>query len=324
MKKAFYIQYNIYENTLSIQKINKKVRKIKMRNEQTEFIKSYNESIYMPPEHASYEDVYTFAMDESYPVKYIIAGMTHPFPTYKNKRPATKKHYLFEHVTDGKGYIFINGEWHTLTKGDTYLVGKNDDRNFYSDAEFPMCKIYVSFASEYIDSMMNNYGVGAGVYRADLGEYFAQIYKASTSKELTQKEKIFTITDNIHKIIMSVAAQNEQRTSSLASQIENDLSASVFIKVSLDEIAQKFYMSKANLIRIFKQKNGITPYQFILNEKLKVAKALLSTTSMSVRSVSEKLCFADEHYFSSLFKEKVGISPLKYKAQKASKSPNSK
>ena len=54
----------------------------------------------------------------------------------------------------------------------------------------------------------------------------------------------------------------------------------------------------------------------ILNEKIKTAKALLATTEMSVKSISEKLCFADEHYFSHLFKQKTGLSPLKYKATK--------
>ena len=75
-------------------------------------------------------------------------------------------------------------------------------------------------------------------------------------------------------------------------------------------------MSRTNLIRIFKKNTGITPYKFLLDEKIKVAKALLSTTNMSVKSISEKLGFSDEHYFSYLFKEKVGISPLKYKSQK--------
>jgi transcriptional regulator GlxA family with amidase domain len=67
---------------------------------------------------------------------------------------------------------------------------------------------------------------------------------------------------------------------------------------------------------VFKQHKGITPYQFLLNEKIKIAKALLATTEMSVKSISDKLCFADEHYFSHLFKEKTGLSPLKYKAKK--------
>ena len=79
------------------------------------------------------------------------------------------------------------------------------------------------------------------------------------------------------------------------------------------------FISRAHLIRVFKQNKGITPYQFLLNEKIKIAKALLSTTEMSIKSISDKLCFADEHYFSHLFKQKTGLSPLKYKATKKNK-----
>ena len=293
-----------------------KVRKINIMNINDELVKSYNESIFIPSENKVYEDVYTLAMDESAPVKYIIAGMTNPFSNYKNKRPATRKHYLIEYIHSGKGYIFLKNKWTELNSGDMFVLGKYDDRNFYADFNDPMRKIYVSFASEYIDSMMLHYGVTAGIYRIDVKKCFEDIYNVVSSSSIAQKEKIFKVTENIHRIIMLTATAKDQVESSLSDQIENELLDSVYTKVNLDTIAAKFFTTRTNLIRVFKLSKGIKPYQFLLNERIKIAKALFSTTNLSVKAVSEKLCFADEHYFSHLFKEKVGVSALKYKSDR--------
>lgn len=301
-------------------KIDWKVRKMNNIKNEAELLQSSEDLKYIAPEYAEYEDAYTLAMDELYPVKYMVIGMTRPFPTYKNKRPPTKKHYIFEYVVSGKGHIYINDSWQTLESGCTYIIGKNDARNFYSDPKDPMHKLYVSFASEYIDSMMLHYGVESGVYNVNLEDCFKHIYETATSPTLSQKEKIFAVTESIHRIIMSVADAKNGSADSRMSRIEAELISSVYKKGSLDEIAEKFFMSKANLIRTFKQAKGITPYQFLLNEKIKIAKALFSTTDMSVKAVSERLGFADEHYFSHIFKIKAGVSALKYKAMKMNRS----
>lgn len=283
--------------------------------------KNYEQIQEIYPEYESYEDAYAMAMDESYPIKYLLIGRTMPFPGYKNKRPPTKKFCIFEYIVSGKGYIFLNGKWHNLIEGDMYIIGKLDERNIYADAADPMHKIWFSFSSEYIDSMLLHYGVNSGVFHVDVKGYFEKIYEASTSSAL-QKEKLFTVADNLHKIIMTVADTYNVEDVSIIAKIESELIASVYSKTSLDEIAARLFMSKANLIRIFKKQKGVTPYQFLLDERIKIAKALLLTTSMSVKSISEKLSFADEHYFSHLFKEKIGISPLKYKQLRTTERQN--
>jgi len=280
-----------------------------------EMIRSVEELKYIAPEfeYEEYEDAYTMLLDDEQPIKYIIVGSTKPSPHYKNKRPPTKKHYIFEYVLSGKGYIFINDAWHTLEGGCMYIVGKDDARNFYSDSENPMHKLWVTFSSDYIDMMLLGFGIGSGVYKLDVAEYFKSIYNISLAP-VSEKEKMLIIADNLHQIILAIARNRRDDRIQIEKRIENELASSVYSKVTLDEIASRFFMSRANLIRVFKRYKGVTPYQYLLDKKLEIARALLLTTSMSVKSISDKLCFSDEHYFSHLFTQKVGLSPLKYKA----------
>lgn len=278
-----------------------------------------NEMYEILPENPSYEDAYAIAMNESYPIKNILIGTTYPFPTYRTNRPPTEKYYIFEYVLSGRGKILLNGAWHTLCAGDTYVIGKKDQRLYYSDEKDPLHKLWVSFSSEYIDSMMLHYGVTSGVYKVAVAENFKKIRELAEA-DISQREKMFLVAENIHKIIMAVSDLSLDRHTNLFAAIENALSESVYTKSTLDEIAARLFISKSNLIRVFKKNTGITPYQYLLDEKIRIAKALLSTTTMKVKTISDKLSFSDEHYFSHLFKEKTGLSPLQYKARKGSAS----
>lgn len=284
-------------------------------NKNPEMLRSVEDLKYIASEYEDYEEAYTLLPDDDHPIKYIVLGSTKPCPHYKNKRPPTKSHDIFEYVVSGKGYIFINNALQTLKAGCMYIVGKDDARNFYSDPDDPMYKLWIGFSSEYIDMMMLGYGIGSGVYRVDVEKYFRAICSVSGEKT-SEEEKMFKIADNLHKIILSIAQKKDTDSPSVEKRIECELSAAVYRRATLDEIAAKLFISRASLIRIFKNYKGVTPYQFLLEKKLAVAKVLLITTHLSIKSISEKLCFADEHYFSHIFKEKVGVSPFKYRMSK--------
>ena len=71
-------------------------------------------------------------------------------------------------------------------------------------------------------------------------------------------------------------------------------------------------MSTTAFHRFFKRELGITPIEFILQEKIKMAKALLSGQNIHVNEVSYELGFEDSNYFIRLFKKHEGITPKQY------------
>ena len=113
-------------------------------------------------------------------------------------------------------------------------------------------------------------------------------------------------------MITEIAKTSNSGTDKI-SEIKNAMLSMLYEKGSLDEIASRFFMSKSNLIRIFKKHTGQTPYKFLLDEKIRISKVLLRSTNMNIKTIADRLCFSDEHYFSFIFKEKTGYSPLKYR-----------
>ena len=267
----------------------------------------------------AHEEAFALIFNESFPIKNILVGITYPMSYYRVNRTATNKLYLFEYVLEGKGEININGKWQTLQAGDTYIIDKSDRHNFRSDAKNPLKKIWISFSSEYIDAMFANYNIQTGIYRVNTKNSFLEIYNIAKSNA-TSQSKFFIIADNIHHIITAVAATLVSTAIDELSVIKNELIASIYTKCTLEDIATKLFMSKSNLIRRFKKHTNMTPYNFLLNEKMKVAKTLLETTTLSIKSISDQLCFTNEHYFSFLFKEKNGVTPSKFRNLSSPKS----
>ena len=94
----------------------------------------------------------------------------------------------------------------------------------------------------------------------------------------------------------------------------------VYSNVSLPEIASKAGLSVSRLSTVFREQTGAPPKEYLLNLKMKRACNYLSMTQLPVKDIAENLAFTDPYYFSRCFKQRIGISPLKYRKQKTLKS----
>lgn len=263
------------------------------------------------PINSAHEKAIFIFADASYPINDILIGKTFPYPEFHINLGATQKYYIFEYVTGGRGKILFGDKWQDIEAGDTYIIDKTTVRNYYSDREQPLEKMWISFSSDYMEQMLVSCGIKEGVWRANTRPAFEKIF-AVAAEDAAVKEKIFKITNAVNEIVMAIAETNSFGTDSF-SKIKNGVLTMLYEKASLDTIANRLFMSKSNLIRTFKKHTGTTPYNFLLDEKIRLAKVLLRSTNMSVRTVAEQLCFTDEHYFSYIFKRKTGVSPLKYR-----------
>lgn len=82
--------------------------------------------------------------------------------------------------------------------------------------------------------------------------------------------------------------------------------------LSLEELANKACMSKAHFLRSFKQELGLTPMEYVLKERLKLAKNYLKLGSFQVKEVAVMAGFKNISYFIRAFKQEFGKTPKVY------------
>lgn len=83
--------------------------------------------------------------------------------------------------------------------------------------------------------------------------------------------------------------------------------------ITLEYLADKFFLSKFYLSRIFKEISGHGVNEYVNIFRVKQAKRLLEETDLSVTEISHKVGYASVTYFEKVFKIYMTLSPLKYR-----------
>ena len=86
-------------------------------------------------------------------------------------------------------------------------------------------------------------------------------------------------------------------------------------RITLNGLAKLAAANPNYLCRIFKEKYGIAPIQYLNNLRLKKAKELLAFSELNVTQIADILGFRTIHYFSRFFKDIENMSPLEYRGK---------
>jgi len=266
--------------------------------------KSYKEETNYPRR----EDAYTFVTENGQPFVGATVGITYPLSNYKIYLPK-RKESVIEYVLSGEGEILLNGKWHKVEKGDTYILFQGSDHEYRANPKNPFKKIWINYRAEYLPKLAEAYGISEGIYKVDTLQCFEKLYEVFKGNTSNVE---FIIADYVYQIIKAIV-ESKNRAETLAQRVKNELDSAIYKKLNLDETAKNLFSSKSNIIRVFKSEYGVTPYEYLIDKKIAFAKILLTTTQMSVKEIAEKVCILDEHYFSSVFLKRVGLRPKDYR-----------
>lgn len=86
----------------------------------------------------------------------------------------------------------------------------------------------------------------------------------------------------------------------------------------INQLAKEIGLGRSTLFSKFKGLTGMTPNDFIVNYKLKMASTLLRTRpDLQIAEISDLLGFSSPRYFGKCFKEQYLMSPLEYRKNKS-------
>ncbi|HWR41860.1 response regulator transcription factor [Sporomusa sp.] len=84
-------------------------------------------------------------------------------------------------------------------------------------------------------------------------------------------------------------------------------------QITLAEAAKHVYMNPSYLSQLFKQQQGINFIDYVTQIRLKEAKRLLSSTTLRISEIAERLGYSDLAYFTNIFKKSCQVTPSEYR-----------
>lgn len=85
-------------------------------------------------------------------------------------------------------------------------------------------------------------------------------------------------------------------------------------KLKLAELAQLLDISQFHFGRLFRQSLGLSPYQYLLQQRVERAKQLLKQTDKSIVDIAFDCGFNSHSHLSKQFRQSTGMTPKAYRA----------
>lgn len=262
------------------------------------------------------EQKYFFKGNMEYPFNIESIGVTHPDKDYFIARSCSD-YFVIEFITEGKGVLSVDGKDYVLGKGDIYILPPENKHSYHADAEQPYRKLWCNFYSNTFAKLQLEYRLNNRyVFHApECEEDFVRLVEIATFGSRVNDDEWANVASCLMNILNKIAAReyHPEGSNLIATRAKEILDSSVFENLTIEELTKRLFVSKMILTREFKNMYGTSPYHYYLDKKLSQAKLMLRRSNMAVKEISDRLCFSDEHYFSSLFKQKVGVTPTAFR-----------
>lgn len=89
-----------------------------------------------------------------------------------------------------------------------------------------------------------------------------------------------------------------------------------YIDITLDDLAEKFFLSKPYLSKYIKEKSGMTFGDLVKKIRMKKAKTLLKSSNMTVENIAMSVGYQNVEHFNRLFKKAYDMTPMQFRNQK--------
>lgn len=244
------------------------------------------------------------------------AGLAMKNPDYGQTHIPTSS--SFEYITEGRGFIEIEGIRYEVSAGDCVITRiALDDRvrkSYGSSKEDPYVKLWFIARGRYVDSLFSAFGVTDRVIVKKINLYpvFQKFFSQLQTKGYSFSLATHTILD-IMNAMFSDGNAVEQDGNSLVWQIKHYIGTNLQTNPTLADTAAAFGMKEGTFKRFFAKSFGTTFAKYVASEKTELAAGFLENTDLSVTEIAWRLGFCDQSYFSACFKKRLGCYPSEYR-----------
>ncbi len=229
------------------------------------------------------------------------------------------KHYK---ITPGALFIFPSNLVHWIEK-----IEKNNTLRFL-DLKFEPRLVWSPQLNLFDDNCLRvlfssectNYISPEDPFSSELGKIMMEMHKECL-EEKTGSEII--IKSDLYRLLVKLLRfENPKESTSIPKKTENlknmekviqYINANLTKKFTLHELADISYFSRTYFSALFKELNGVSPWEYINIKRVEKAKSMLSEGKYGILYIANECGFPNISNFNRIFKKVTGKIPSDYK-----------
>jgi len=147
--------------------------------------------------------------------------------------------------------------------------------------------------------------------RYNVTEYLLKPIKINELKEILLKIKTSIENERLqYKENMKGMQDQAANPEEIVNMVQNFMRENFKKDLSLEKIARNFSFNPSYLSKIFIKHSGELPSKYLMSLRINEAKYLMTQhPNLSIKEVGESVGYADQFYFSRIFKQVTGVTP---------------
>lgn len=245
--------------------------------------------------------------------------------------PHVHEHYEIFYLMSGQRVYFINDTIYTPEKGDIVIVNPHDLHRTTSADAHQYERYLVSFTQQFAWSALASVKTpflpltqASRVLRIPLKEQVAierLLREMETECQAAQKDYEAYLQTLLAQLLIRIARLEQASPAGPSthpmhdkvSEIAAYVNAHYAESLTLERIAEQFYVSSSYLSRIFHRLTGFRFHEYIQLVRIRQAQLLLRETSGKIQHIAERTGFTYITSFNKTFKKITGMSPMRYR-----------
>ena len=227
-------------------------------------------------------------------------------------------------VLSGEGELSYDGQNYQLHSGDCVFI---DCRKAYSHStsdnlwSLQWCHFYAPSLPAVYEKYKERGGrplfhpENIDLFTGLLSDLYNLAAMSDYIRDMRINEKLGTLLTLLMEQSWHPECMTVSRKRMELIEIKKHLDEHYAEKITLDDLAKRFFINKFYLSKIFKETYGTTVNNYLISKRITRAKQLLRFTDMTVDEIGVAVGMGDANYFSRMFRKVEGTSPSEYRKQ---------